>query len=103
MKKLNLEIEEKGSRRHRPPGARRDVLLAQDGSGHMLVHVAHEARHEGPQQREQRQELGVVRVHHVGPQRTQRGDDLARVQDAQRVRERTGREARRTPWSSRPV
>ena len=68
--------------RHGPPGARRDVLLGHDLLGHVLVHVAHEARHERPQQGEQGEQLGVVNVHHEGPQPAQLGEDLAGAQPA---------------------
>ena len=58
------------------PDLGRDVRLAGHGLGHVLVHVVDELRHDRLGRREQRQQLGVVHVQHVGLERAQRLRDL---------------------------
>ena len=64
------------------PHLGRDVRLAGDRLGHVLVHVVDEARHERLGRREQREQLGVVHVQHVGPERAQRLGDLDGAEEA---------------------
>ena len=64
------------------PDLGRDVRLAGHGLGHVLVHVVDELRHDRLGRREQRQQLGVVHVQDVGPERAQRLGDLHGAEEA---------------------
>ena len=60
---------------------RRQVRLAGDGLGHVLVHVVDEPRHERPGRREQREQFRVVHVQHVRLEQAQRPGDLHGAQE----------------------
>ena len=58
------------------PDLGRDVRLAGDGLGHVLVHVVDELRHDRPGGGKEGEQLGVVHVQDVGLERAQGLGDL---------------------------
>ena len=86
-----------------------DVVLARHGLRHVFVHVVDEARDEGLERGEQRQQLGVVHVQHVGSQGAQGPGDRDDVEEpgtAAALRQRREEHAVRvaaTPGARRQV